>query len=157
RQSDADRSAHRRRGDAVAPGPEHRLRVELARTKAAAMALNLSTRIVRRSSGAPVRVEADIAVLGSGAAGMSAARVAGWLGARLGLVGAAPALGRGGVNAIIGPFSGFYTDGPQPYQLTDGIVDAPRHDLGAAGALHARRGRHTTILLYSEVARARWI
>lgn len=115
------------------------------------------TRIVRKAADAPTVVEADIAVLGAGAAGLSAAIEAAKLGRRVVLIDAAPVLGGQSVGAVIGTFCGLYSNGPEPYLVTHGIADDILRELGAEGALHPIRGRRNTIIVqYSETALARW-
>jgi FAD dependent oxidoreductase len=119
---------------------------------------NLATRIVTRRTEAPRRVEADIAVLGAGIAGVSAALEAARLGRRVILIDGAPTLGGQAVGAVIGTFCGLYSNGPAPYQVTGGIADALLRDLGKAGALAYMHGRRRTVIVqYDEVALARWI
>lgn len=117
------------------------------------------TRIVRRPPSAPPRVvEADIAVLGAGSAGLSAALEAARLGRRVALIDGQPSLGGQAVHAVIGTFCGLYSNGPEPYQVTGGMADEILADLGAAGALNPVTGRRNTrIVQYDEVALARWI
>jgi glycine/D-amino acid oxidase-like deaminating enzyme len=122
------------------------------------MALNPATRIVRKAPGPPRPLRADIAVLGAGIAGVSAALEAARLGRRVALIDAGPALGGQAVGAVVGTFCGLYSNGPRPYQVTHGIADDILRDLGAAGALHHIRGRRNTVIVqYDEVALGRWI
>src|SRR6187551_2014574 len=119
-----------------------------------------ATRIVRRPAGAaPVRVSADICVLGAGIAGVSAALEAARLGRKVALVDALPALGGQAVNSIIGTFCGLFANGTHGVQLTHGIADDILRELGAQGALHYRRGgpSNTTVVMYDEIALSRWI
>jgi hypothetical protein len=116
------------------------------------------TRTVQRQPGAAKIVEADIAVIGAGIAGLSAALEAAKLGRRVVLVDGAPTLGGQSVGAIIGTFCGLFSNGPQPYQVTHGIADDILRELGAEGALHYIKGRrNTTIVQYDEVALSRWV
>src|SRR3954449_5320707 len=122
--------------------------------------LPTATRIVRRPAGAaPLRVSADICVLGAGIAGVSAALEAARLGRKVALVDALPALGGQAVNSIIGTFCGLFANGTHGIQLTHGIADDILRDLGAQGALHYRRGgpSNTTVVMYDEVALSRWV
>ena len=102
------------------------------------------------------RLNSDICVAGAGIAGVSAALEAARLGRKVVLIDGLPALGGQAVNSLIGTFCGLFSNGPDPYQLTHGIADDILRDLGAAGALHYRRGAWTTVL-YDEVALSRWI
>ena len=122
--------------------------------------LSTATRIVRRPAGAAARhVSADIAVLGAGIAGISAALEAARLGRTVALVDALPALGGQAVNSIIGTFCGLFANGTHGHQLTHGIADDILRDLGAQDALHYRRGgpSNTTVVMYDEIALSRWI
>jgi len=122
------------------------------------MALNLKTRIVSRGAGAVRRLQADIAVLGAGITGVSAALEAAKLGRKVLLIDGGASLGGQAVGAIIGTFCGLYSNGPAPYQVTHGIADSILHDLDVAGALHFIRGRrNTTIVQYREADLGRWI
>ncbi|MBX5437082.1 MAG: FAD-dependent oxidoreductase [Alicyclobacillaceae bacterium] len=116
--------------------------------------------VVRDPAADAVRdIEADVCVVGAGIAGVSAAIEASRLGRRTVIVDSLPTLGGQAVNGIIGTFVGLYSQGPDPSrhrQLTHGIADDILRDLGAAGALHYRRGFWTTVM-YDEVALARWI
>ena len=116
------------------------------------------TKLVRRERGGAARkVEADICVVGAGAAGASAAIEAARLGRKVVLIDGMPALGGQAVNSIIGTFCGLFANGTHGHQLTHGIADDLLRDLGAQGALHYRRGPLTTVVMYDEIALARWI
>ncbi len=117
------------------------------------------TRIVRRLADTPVpTVGVDIAVLGAGSAGLSAALEAARLGHRVALIDGQPSLGGQAVHSVIGTFCGLYSNGPEPYQVTGGIADEILADLGAEGALNPISGRRNTrIVQYDEVALARWV
>jgi flavin-dependent dehydrogenase len=122
--------------------------------------ISTATRLVRRPArAAPRQVSADIAVLGAGIAGVSAALEAARLGRKVALVDALPALGGQAVNSIIGTFCGLFANGAHGYQFTHGIADDILRDLGAQGALHYRRGgpSNTTVVMYDEVALSRWV
>lgn len=116
------------------------------------------TKFVQRQASAAKIIEADIAVIGAGIAGLSAALEAAKLGRRVVLVDGAPTLGGQAVGAIIGTFCGLFSNGPEPYQVTHGIADDILRDLGDEGALHYIKGRrNTTIVQYDEVALSRWV
>src|SRR6478752_492447 len=122
--------------------------------------LPTATRIVRRPAGAaPVRVSADICVLGAGIAGVSAALEAARLGRKVALVDALPALGGQAVNSIIGTVCGLFANGTHGIQLTHGIADDILRELGAQDALHYRRGgpSNTTVVMYDEIALSRGV
>lgn len=116
-----------------------------------------ATRIVRRTASAPRRLDADIVVLGAGISGVSAALEAAKLGRRVALVDAGMQLGGQSTGSLLGTFCGFYSNGPEPYRVVYGIVDAMFAHLKRAGAFHIRRGRNTFIPLYQEQALVRWI
>ncbi len=118
----------------------------------------LGTKTVTRPARSPQIVEADIAVLGAGIAGISAALEAAKLGRRVVLIDGSPSLGGQAVGAVIGTFCGLFSNGPQPYQVTHGIADDILRQLGNEDALHYISGRrNTTIVQYDEVALARWV
>ena len=117
-----------------------------------------ATRLVRRSAAqAPTRLDVDICVIGSGAAGTSAALEAARLGRKVALIDGLPQLGGQAVNSIIGTFCGFFSNGLDCYQTVHGIADGILHDLDTRNALHYRRTAHTTVVMYDEVALSRWI
>jgi hypothetical protein len=117
-----------------------------------------ATRIVRRERGAAATVaEADICVIGAGIAGISAALTAAQLGRKVILADTLPVLGGQAVNSVIGLFAGLFSNGFDGYQLTRGIADDILHDLDTQGALHWRRGPPHKVVLYDEIALARWI
>ncbi len=121
--------------------------------------VSAGTKIVRRGAGArPTRVSADICVIGSGAAGMSAAIEGARAGRRVVLVDSLPALGGQAVNSIIATFCGLFANGTHGYQFTHGIADDILRDLGAQqDALFYRHGPHTTVVYYDEIALGRWV
>ena len=122
------------------------------------MAVNVATTVKHRLPSAATRVEADIAVVGAGVSGISAALEAARLGRRVVLIDGAPALGGQSVGAIIGTFCGLYSNGPVPHLVTHGIVDDILRNLGNQGAIHPIRGRRNTIIVqYNEMALARWM
>lgn len=118
---------------------------------------DIPTRIARRPPGNIKRIEADICVVGSGAAGISAALEAARAGKRVTLVEASPSLGGQAVNSIIGTFCGLYSNGPEIVRLTYGIADDILRDLDASGAARDRVARNSIIVQYDEIALARWI
>ncbi len=118
-----------------------------------------TTRVLRRpAKSVPTVITADICVLGSGIAGVSAALEAARLGRSVVIVDAAPSLGGQAVGSIIGTIIGLYTHGPEPYQITHGIADDLIADLTAEGSLSRRVSMTGTITFqYDEVRLARWI
>lgn len=122
------------------------------------MALDYTTKIVRRAAGNTLRLSADICVLGSGAAGISAAIEAARLGRRVVLVDGAPQLGGQATGAMIGTFCGFYSNGRSPHLVTHGIADEMLKDLRASGDAHDILGRRNTIIVQYRVAGLqRWV
>jgi hypothetical protein len=120
--------------------------------------VSTGTRIVNRKAGAGSwRVDADICVVGSGAAGMAAALQAARLGRKVVLVDGLPALGGQAVNAIIGTFCGLYSNGPNGYRFTHGIVDKLLDDLGSKPRTLFYERKHTVVVFYDEIALSRWI
>ncbi len=116
-----------------------------------------ATRIVRHQPGAAQQLGADIAILGAGIAGVSAALEAARLGRRVILIDAGAQLGGQSTQSLIGTFCGLYSNGPAPYRVVYGMADAMLRDLRAMDAVAPRRGRNTVILMYQEQALARWM
>jgi len=116
-----------------------------------------ATRIVRQAGAAPRQYSADLAILGGGIAGVSAALEAAKLGRKVVLIDAGSQIGGQSTQSLIGTFCGLYSNGPAPYRVVYGMADAMLHDLGRADAISPRRGRNTVILMYQEQALARWM
>lgn len=122
------------------------------------MALDYSTRAVRRTGPAPTRLVADVCVLGSGVAGIAAALEAARMGKTVVLVDGAPQLGGLAVGAMVGTFCGFYSNGPQPRLIQRGVAEEILRDLRASGDTHDITGRRNTIIVqYRVTALQRWI
>ena len=119
------------------------------------MAMNSATHIVSKASGA-TRLQADICVVGSGAAGSMAALTAAKLGLKTVLVEAMPNVGGQLVGTLLGTICGLYDNGPQPRRLTFGPVDDLLKDLWQRNAIHARRALNTLVLQYDEALTGRW-
>ncbi|SLN55262.1 FAD-dependent oxidoreductase [Oceanibacterium hippocampi] len=117
----------------------------------------IAVRTVRRESPARAPLAVDICVVGSGAAGTSAALEAAALGKRVAIVDAAPSPGGQAVSSLIGTFCGLYGNGPDPIRVTYGVAGAMLAALKAKGVAHARPARNTRIVLYDEQALARWV
>lgn len=117
------------------------------------------TRIVRRPAQETAqRISCDICVVGSGAAGISAAVEAARLGRKVVLVESFPVLGGQAVNSIVGTFCGLYSNGTHGYQFTHGIADDILNDLAKHDkAVFYRHGPITTVVYYDEVALSRWV
>lgn len=118
---------------------------------------DIPTRIVRRPTGTTTNIETDIGVVGSGAAGISAALEAARAGKKVVLVEAAQSLGGQAVNSIIGTFCGLYSNGPDIVRLTYGIADEILRDLLGKGAARNMTARNSIIVQYDEIALSRWI
>ncbi len=116
-----------------------------------------ATHIVQRQPGAVQQLDADIAILGAGIAGVSAALEAAALGRKVVLIDAGTQPGGQSTQALIGTFCGLYSNGPAPYRVVYGMADAMLRDLQAMDAVAPRRGRNTVILMYQEQALVRWI
>ena len=121
------------------------------------MTLDTATRIVTKPAADPLRVAADICVVGSGAAGTMAALTAARLGRSVVLVDAMPALGGQAVGGLLGTLCGFYGNGPNPPRVVYGAVTEMLEHLAEAGTLSARRARNTVIYQFEEHILARWI
>ena len=121
------------------------------------MKADIPTRTVRKPAGSPHRISADICVVGSGAAGISAALEAARAGKRVVLAEAAGTLGGQAVNSIIGTFCGLYSNGPDIVRFTYGIADEILDHLRRTGAARDRPARNSMIVQYDEIALARWI
>ena len=121
------------------------------RTKA-----STATRTVVRSDSRPLQRSADICVVGSGIAGVSAAIEAARLGRKVLLIDGLPVLGGQAVNSIVGTICGMFSNGTDGYQVTYGIAEDIIRDLSGTGAIHYRQGVNN-IIVYDEVALGRWI
>jgi hypothetical protein len=123
------------------------------------MSKTIATVTRRRSAREPAAVEADVCVLGSGIAGVTAAVEAARLGLRTVLVDAAPAIGGQAVGSIIGTIIGLFSHGKNPYQITHGLADELIAELTAEGALSRRHSLRTgtVTLQYDLVPFGRWL
>ena len=121
------------------------------------MALDYSTKTVRSTARA-TKLAADLCVLGSGVAGISAAIESARLGRKVVLVDAAPQLGGQATGAMVGTFCGFYSNGKPPRPVTRGIAEEILRDLRASGDTHDITGRRNTLIVqYRVTALQRWI
>jgi 2-polyprenyl-6-methoxyphenol hydroxylase-like FAD-dependent oxidoreductase len=118
--------------------------------------VSTATRVSRRAAGACRTHAADICVVGSGIAGVSAALEAARIGRRVLLIDSLPVLGGQAVNSIVGTICGMFSNGADDYQLTYGIAEELIRDLSKTGAIHYRKGVNN-IIVYDEVALGRWI
>jgi hypothetical protein len=119
------------------------------------MTLNTNTRVVTKSRDR-MNLDADICVVGSGAAGTMAALTAARLGKRTVLLDAMPTVGGQLVSTLLGTICGLYSNGPRPHRVTFGPVDDMLNDLHRAGAIHPRRALDTIVLQYDETLCGRW-
>ena len=113
-------------------------------------------RTIRRGERRAQVYRGDLCVVGSGAAGMSAALEAAALGQDVVLVDAAPQLGGQAVGAALGTVCGLFRNGPVPRRLTHGAMDDLFDTLFAQGDAALRRVRGTFILDYLPNAWMRW-
>ncbi len=120
------------------------------------MARHPGMRTVRRTAQAEA-LSADLCVVGSGAAGLSAALEARALGLSVIMVDAAPQLGGQAVNSAIGTICGLYANGMTPGRVTHGVMDPMLAELTASGQATARRARNTLIIDYSVNGWMRWV
>ncbi len=122
------------------------------------MSVDGSVVVRRRSSGDKLTVACDVCVVGSGAAGASAAIEAARLGRRVVLLDGAPAVGGQATGAIIDTFCGFYSNGPKPELLTFGIAEEIVRDLTRTDSMARIEGRRNTLILYyRHTALQRWL
>lgn len=121
------------------------------------MKTEIPTRIVSKPSSGAARLSCDLCVVGSGAAGISAALEGARAGRKVVLIEAAASLGGQAVNAIIGTFCGLYSNRPAPVRLTYGIADDILRDLAANHAARDLPARNSVIVQYDEIALSRWI
>ena len=98
----------------------------------------------------------DVCVVGSGAAGLSAALEAVGRGKTVVLVDGAPQLGGQAVGAALGTICGLFRNGPVPRRLTHGVMDDLFETMFAEGDASLRRVRGTFILDYVPNAWMRW-
>jgi hypothetical protein len=96
------------------------------------------------------RLNADVCIVGAGAAGVAACVEAARLGLRVCLIDGLAQIGGQSVNGLIGTLCGFYSSGDAPYRLTYGFAQDVTDGLEAAKAIAYRRGRQTVIGLYDE-------
>ena len=96
------------------------------------------------------RLQADLAVVGAGAAGVSAAVEAARLGLSVLLLDALPQIGGQSVNGVLGTLCGWFSAGPPYAHLQYGFAHDVLAGLRTGGALALRRARGTVIGLYDE-------
>jgi hypothetical protein len=117
--------------------------------------INTGTRVVTRPAGAQA-LAAEVAVVGSGAAGVIAALTAARLGRSTVLLEAGTAVGGQLVGTLLGTICGLYTNGPAPRRVTFGPAEPMLHALHREGVLLARRALGTIVLQYDEGRCGRW-
>ena len=113
------------------------------------------TRLVQKNVDR-LKIDADVCVVGAGAAGLMAALTSAQLGRRTVLLEAMPTLGGQLVGTLLGTICGLYSNGPRPRRVTFGAVDEMLRYLKDANALHARRALNTLVLQYDETSCGRW-
>lgn len=121
--------------------------------------VNFDTRPGRRTSSAPLAIDCEICVVGSGAAGISAALEAARLGKSVVLVEGQAAIGGQAAASLIGVFCGFYSNGnvkSPSHQLTYGLADEMLRSLLASGGAYRFAFDNTVLVRYDEVGYARW-
>lgn len=111
------------------------------------MARHPGMRTVRRTTRTDT-LSADLCIVGSGAAGLSAALEARALGLSVVMIDAAPQLGGQAVNSAIGTICGLYANGMTPGRVTHGVMDPMLAELTTNGQATARRARNTLIIDY---------
>jgi hypothetical protein len=123
------------------------------------MEINSNTNIARLEDKSSTHdVAAEIAIVGAGIGGISAALECARLGHRVILIDGQANLGGQSVMGLIGTFCGLFSNGPKPYQVTHGIADEILAALQAEDAAQFMYGRRNTcIVQYDDVALARWI
>lgn len=117
--------------------------------------IDKKTRLVQKNV-ERLRIDADVCVVGAGAAGLMAALTSARLGRRTVLLEAMPTLGGQLVGALLGTICGLYSNGPRPRRVTFGAVDEMLRYLDDANALHSRRALNTLVLQYDETLCGRW-
>src|SRR3954466_2286425 len=113
------------------------------------------TRVAHKSA-ETLKIDADVCVVGAGAAGLMAALTSARLGRRTVLLEAMPVPGGQLVGTLLGTICGLYSNGPQPHRVTFGPVDDMLDELHRVGAIHARRALDTIVLQYDEMLCGRW-
>lgn len=119
------------------------------------MAMNTGTRVVMKTRD-EMKLDAEICVVGSGAAGLMAALTAARLGRKTVLLEAMPNVGGQLVGTLLGTICGLYSNGPRPHRVTFGPVDEMLDALHAEGVIHPRRALDTIVLQYDEARCGRW-
>lgn len=122
------------------------------------MPADSSVVVRRRGAQERLAVACDVCIVGSGAAGASAAIEAARLGRRVVLLDGAHSVGGQATGAIIDTFCGFYSNGPKPELLTFGIAEEIVRDLTRTDSMARIEGRRNTVILYyRHTALQRWI
>ena len=119
------------------------------------MAVNTATRVVTKMRDEQT-IDAEICVVGSGAAGVMAALTAAQLGRKTVLLDAMPNVGGQLVGTLLGTICGLYSNGARPHRVTFGPVDDMLRTLDREGAIRPRRALDTIVLQYDEARCGRW-
>jgi hypothetical protein len=113
-------------------------------------------RTIRLKNQSTPAYQADICVVGSGAAGLSAALEAALLGNSVILVDAAPQIGGQAVGSALSTICGLFSNAPVPTRLTHGVMDDMFENILASGDATLRRVRGTYIFNYMVNSWMRW-
>jgi hypothetical protein len=113
-------------------------------------------RITRKQDIPNPTYKGDVCVVGSGAAGLSAALEAWQLGLKVVLVDAAPQIGGQAVGSALSTICGLFSNAPIPTRLTHGVMDDMLEQLITMGDATLRRVRGTYIFDYVPNAWMRW-
>ena len=108
-----------------------------------------------KNQSAPI-YKADICVVGSGAAGLSAALEAALLGESVVLVDAAPQIGGQAVGSALSTICGLFSNATAPTRLTHGVMDDMFETFLANGDATLHRVRGTYIFDYMVNSWMRW-
>ena len=113
-------------------------------------------RTIRLKNQSTPAYQADICVVGSGAAGLSAALEAALLGDSVILIDAAPQIGGQAVGSALSTICGLFSNAPVPTRLTHGVMDDMFENILASGDATLRRVRGTYIFDYMVNSWMRW-
>ncbi|HEC08100.1 MAG TPA: FAD-dependent oxidoreductase [Acidimicrobiales bacterium] len=114
-----------------------------------------SRRTVNRDPAHVESLDADVCVIGSGAAGAAAALETASAGLSVILVEAAEHLGGQAVGSSIGTVCGLYGNGPDPARVTHGLLPDLVAAMVVEGSARPRRARNTVIISYEPSVWAR--
>jgi hypothetical protein len=118
--------------------------------------LRNTKKIRNKLAGAEWHINSDICVVGAGISGLSAALEAARAGLKVVLIDNQNQIGGQTYSSYIGTFCGFFTNGPQGYQLTHRIADELFRDLKEAGGLFENPIQPFRVPYYNETLFLRW-